>query len=355
MAKLAVIGPETTDWAARAQLMGWDVAVLDCDPEDALEAMRGWLPALYDVALPAEGRIVRADDIAVAVSGADLVILAPATREAAHDVQRKMSPGTPLLVAGAAELRAGAPEPRWMVGLEGVPGVLPRVRVDVELSEFQHVSAILALLGVDCCQYSNNGQDWLAMGDVGAAVSVLRALKARKSGIGAFLAAHEASFAPQAPLDLSAPPVTVARQVPPDWVDYNGHMNEARYLTAFSDATDRLLLWAGMDAACVAEGHSVFTVETHIRHLGEVDIGNFIELRTRVLDGGGKRLHLWHEMSCGDTLAATAEQLLLHVDLTTRRVGQPRADIGAWLEAAQIAQAGLPAPDGLGRSVGAPR
>ena len=95
----------------------------------------------------------------------------------------------------------------------------------------------------------------------------MRALKARGIGPGAALAAHEAAIAPRAPVDLSQPPVTVARQVPPDWVDYNGHMNEARYLTAFSDGTDRLLLWAGMDAACIAAGHSVFTVETHIRHL----------------------------------------------------------------------------------------
>ena len=32
---------------------------------------------------------------------------------------------------------------------------------------------------------------------------------------------------------------TLRRAVPLDWTDYNGHMNEARYLQAFGDATDR--------------------------------------------------------------------------------------------------------------------
>ncbi|MBF9032592.1 carnitine 3-dehydrogenase, partial [Rhodobacterales bacterium HKCCE3408] len=192
-------------------------------------------------------------------------------------------------------------------------------------------------------------------GDVAACVAAMRALKARRAGLGAAIAAHEATIAPSAPEDLSQPPVTLDRQVPPDWVDYNGHMNEARYLTAFSDATDRLLLWAGMDAACIAEGHSVFTVETHIRHLAEVDIGDRITVRTRVLDGAGKRLHVWHELFRGETLAATGEQLLLHVDLASRRVALPRADVGAWLGGAAEAQADLPVPEGLGRFVGEKR
>ncbi|MEX3014610.1 thioesterase family protein [Gymnodinialimonas hymeniacidonis] len=148
------------------------------------------------------------------------------------------------------------------------------------------------------------------------------------------------------------PPVTLAMEVPRDWVDYNGHMNEAHYLRAFSDATDQMLDWARMDAACVAAGHSVFTVETHIRHLGEVDIGDRIEVRTRVLEGGGKKLHVWHEMCVGDQLCATGEQLLLHMDMATRRSALPREDVGDWLGAAYAAHAGLPAPDGLGRFVG---
>ena len=148
------------------------------------------------------------------------------------------------------------------------------------------------------------------------------------------------------------PPVTLAMEVPRDWVDYNGHMNEAHYLRAFSDATDQMLEWAGMDADCVAAGHSVFTVETHIRHLGEVEIGAQMEVRTRVLEGGGKKLHVWHEMFAGGALCATGEQLLLHMDMATRRSAIPRADVGEWLGKACTAHADLGAPEGLGRFVG---
>ncbi|MEJ6389332.1 thioesterase family protein [Gymnodinialimonas ulvae] len=164
---------------------------------------------------------------------------------------------------------------------------------------------------------------------------------------------------PKAPGGLDAPDPgcgglfrTLAMQVPRDWVDYNGHMNEAHYLRAFSDATDQMLEWAGMDANCVAEGHSVFTVETHIRHLGEVDIGDVLEVRTRVIEGGAKKLHVWHELRVGEALCATGEQLLLHMDLSTRRSAQPRADVGDWLRRACAAGRDLPLPEGLGRFVG---
>ncbi|WJY23286.1 thioesterase family protein [Fontisubflavum oceani] len=132
-------------------------------------------------------------------------------------------------------------------------------------------------------------------------------------------------------------------------------MNETHYLTAFSNATDRLLLWAGMDAECIAAGQSVFSVETHLRHLGEVDIGDQITVTTRVLDGGGKRLHLWHEMRRGADMVATGEQMLLHVNLETRRPAAPPERVGLFFAGVAAAHAALPPPDGLGRAVGQPR
>lgn len=148
------------------------------------------------------------------------------------------------------------------------------------------------------------------------------------------------------------PPVTLDRVVPEAWSDYNGHMNEAFYLTAFSEATDQLLDWAGMDADCIAQGYSIFTVETHIRNLAEVNIGDRIVVTTRVIAGGDKKFHVWQELRVDGQLCATSEQLLLHMDLNTRRSAPPRADVAAWLGAAAAAHGGLPMPEGLGRSVG---
>lgn len=61
--------------------------------------------------------------------------------------------------------------------------------------------------------------------------------------------------------------------MPLDWTDYNGHMNEVRYLQAFCDASDRFMELIGCDADYIASGGSYFTVETHIRHLQEVQAG----------------------------------------------------------------------------------
>lgn len=148
-----------------------------------------------------------------------------------------------------------------------------------------------------------------------------------------------------------APPVTLARAVPPEWVDYNDHMNEAFYLTAFSDAADQMLEWAGMDADSVRAGASVFTVETHIRHLAEVQIGDALRMTTRVVQGGGKKLHLWHELSVKGALCATAEQLLLHMDLRSRLSTLPPKPVADWLGRAQAAHAHLPLPEGFQRYV----
>lgn len=361
MPKLAAIGTGAMGWAVRALMMGWDVVAYAVDPAArGFETARAQLPALYDVALPPEGQLSHAADLAEAVRDVALVIHSVDDVRFLYQIQKKTAQGTPVLsVMGELclmEARKNSPAPEALLGFHHFGWLMPVAGLDASDEMFDRVRPMLSSMGVDLlrgvpCPLPH----WAGAEDGPAVISVLRALKARKTGIGAFLAEHERQLAPPAPAELDPPPVTLARQVPPDWVDYNGHMNEARYLTAFSDATDRLLLWAGMDADCIASGHSVFTVETHICHLSEVDIGDFIEVRTRVVAGGGKRLHLWHELSRGDALAATAEQLLLHIDLTTRRVGPPRADIGAWLEAAQAAQADRPLPGGFGRFVGAPR
>ena len=185
----------------------------------------------------------------------------------------------------------------------------------------------------------------------GHLVTLLRALKSRGAGAGKVIRAHELQLEPPAP-DCTTPPVTLRRQVPQDWVDYNGHMNEARFLQAFSNACDKLLEWAGMDAGCIAAGNSIFSVETHIQHLGEVDIGETIHITTRVLQGGGKKFHIWQEMWKEAEKVATCEQLLLHVDLSTRRSTAPPDAIAQALGRMAQDHALLPLPEGLGRAIG---
>lgn len=146
--------------------------------------------------------------------------------------------------------------------------------------------------------------------------------------------------------------VTADRTVPQGWLDFNGHMNEARYLQAFGDATDRFTRMIGCDAAHIASGGSYFTAETHLRHLNEARAGERIRIETLCLLGEGAKLHLFHQMYRGDLLLATGEHFLLHVSLTTRRPTAPAPRIGAALSAIARAHAALPRPDGAGRAVG---
>ncbi len=188
-------------------------------------------------------------------------------------------------------------------------------------------------------------------------IAILQALKANDWGAGRLLADYERRLfdhgAVKPPADFSRPIPTMQRQVPPDWTDYNNHMNEARYLQCFADATDAFMRMAGIDDAYIAAGKSLFTVETHIRHVDEVRALEPIVATTQVLEAGGKRLRLFHWLRHADgRLLATGEHMLLHVDLATRATCEPGPEVAARLAGIAAAQAGLPLPEGAGRAVG---
>jgi carnitine 3-dehydrogenase len=185
-------------------------------------------------------------------------------------------------------------------------------------------------------------------------VTILRGLKAQDYGAGSLLNAQDVRLGQPAvmPDDVSLPLETVRRAVPLDWTDYNGHMNEARYLQAFGDATDRMMEIVGCDADYIASGGSYFTAETHIRHLDEVHAGTRIHIDTQILAGAGKKMHLFHRMFAGDKLLATGEHMQIHVDLATRRASDPAPEIAAKLTIIADAHAKLPVPEGAGKAVG---
>jgi carnitine 3-dehydrogenase len=190
-------------------------------------------------------------------------------------------------------------------------------------------------------------------------IAILQALKAYDWGAGKALAAYEkaqydaAASHAQTEVDYSQPIKTVERSVPTDWTDYNNHMNESRYLQVSSDATDAFLRLIGVDAAYVEAGGSYFTVETHIRHLDEVRALEPIVVTTQVLNGSGKKLHLFNRIQHADgRLLATAEHMLLHVSLQTRSSSLPSEAVAQKLATIVQAQAALPKPDGAGRAIG---
>ena len=110
--------------------------------------------------------------------------------------------------------------------------------------------------------------------------------------------------------------------VQPEWIDYNGHMNVACYLLAFDKATDALLDELGLGRAYAeAEGSSIFVVEAHLTYAREVTEGDRLSFDSWLMGVDEKRIHLIHEMRHAEDgfLAATAELMLIHVDLAQRR------------------------------------
>tara|TARA_B100001971_G_scaffold204282_1_gene220273 strand:+ start:110 stop:601 length:492 start_codon:yes stop_codon:yes gene_type:complete len=103
--------------------------------------------------------------------------------------------------------------------------------------------------------------------------------------------------------------------VPPEWIDYNGHLTEGFYGVAFGAASDELLVHLGFGEAYRSQNGTFYCVETHIRFLREIHEGSSISTDTYVLGADEKRLHLHHDLLVdGDPEpAATQEAMLLHV------------------------------------------
>jgi len=190
-------------------------------------------------------------------------------------------------------------------------------------------------------------------------VDFLKVLKDNQWGAGNSLKEFDASLSGSinklefSELNLSSPLPTYVTKVPKEWADYNGHMTEARYLECFSEATTEMMSIIGADEEYILNIGSYFTVETHIRHLDEVQIGESIKAKTQVIFGENKKLHLFHWLNHEDgRLLATAEHMLIHVDLKTRGASMPNDLVLKRMGLVYEAHKKLPRPEGISRAVG---
>lgn len=469
MKKAAIIGGGVIGggWAARFLLNGWDVAVFDPDPQaerklgEVLANARRALPALYDRAMPAEGRLSFHSDLIDAVTGAAWVQESvPETLALKHKVlpaiAAAVGPDTiigsstsgfkpsELNEAGTSAIVAHPFNPVYLLPLVELVGdaaiceraaqilrsigmfpLLVRKEIDAHIADrlLEAVwrealwlvkdgiatteeidESIRMAFGIRWAQmglfetYRIAGGEagmkhfmaqfgpalawpWTKLMDVPEfndelvdliasqsdaqsghlsirelerlrddnVVGMIRVLRRSGSGAGGVVRQHEDTLPELG--EKAGLPVTVSRQVPVTWTDYNGHMNETHYLEAASLATDRFMEMVGADAAYVAAGNSYFTVENHVRYLDEIHAGDRLTVTTQVLAGQGKKMHLFHRIWRGDVLAATVESLLLHTDLTARRTSLPSATVAQALADWAARHAGLEA-EGAGRFVG---
>ncbi|KAA0010355.1 hypothetical protein F0A17_18000 [Billgrantia pellis] len=145
-------------------------------------------------------------------------------------------------------------------------------------------------------------------------------------------------------------------RVAPEWVDYNGHMNDAEYARVFSLAVDTLMERIGLDEDGRENlGYTLFTLETHLCYRREAHQGQALAVDVLLLDRDAKRLHLFFTMhDANGELLATSEQMLMGIDTHQHRPAPfppavvdaiealPRAEADAW-------------PQAAGRRIGIPR
>jgi carnitine 3-dehydrogenase len=187
-------------------------------------------------------------------------------------------------------------------------------------------------------------------------VGVLQALRGQGVGAGETLRRYETALLGEAPAAAaSSAPLRLHRaRVAADWVDYNGHASESTYLRVAGQATDLLIGLVGVDDDYLRNGGSYYTVETHLRHLGQALEGDLLEVTTQVLGADEKRLHIYHRVVRGDEVLATAEHMLLHVDARTGRAGPAAAEVLAAVRRLAAAHAVLPPPEDVGRRIEMP-
>jgi acyl-CoA thioester hydrolase len=134
-------------------------------------------------------------------------------------------------------------------------------------------------------------------------------------------------------------------RVPLEWVDYNGHMHDASYALAISDANEELFRTLDLsDGYRARSGAAFYTVETHLRFVAECTEGQQLTARTLLVSSGPKKIHLYTELFADDLLVATGESLYLHVDSAEGRSTAMPADRQATVRELQAAQARLSRP-----------
>jgi carnitine 3-dehydrogenase len=177
--------------------------------------------------------------------------------------------------------------------------------------------------------------------------AMMRALKRTGSGAGGVITAHEATLA--GGRDRAGRSARDAGDAGADLLRGLQRPHERGAVSGGRRA--RLRPVHGNDRrgrAYIAGGLSYFTAENHIRYLAEIDIGDRITVTTQALGGDGRKLHLLHRLwTGGEHPAATVETLLLHVDLSTRRVVAPEGVVAERAASLVAAHADHPRPDRL--------
>lgn len=140
----------------------------------------------------------------------------------------------------------------------------------------------------------------------------------------------------------------------PEWIDINGHMNVAYYVLAFDRGIDALWARFGItDEHIQTQGSSTFAVESHLLYRRELQVNDPFIVTAQILAYDEKRIHQFQRMYHAEDgyVAATAEWMNLHVDMSTRRVAPWPAKILDAIRHIVAGQGDRPYPEDVGRTM----
>ncbi len=156
-------------------------------------------------------------------------------------------------------------------------------------------------------------------------------------------------------MTIPAPYSSPEQQVQEGWIDYNGHMNVGYYGVAFDLGFDPFLDELGLTVAYRdSEMVSTFTVESHITYQGELMRDERFRVETQVVGYDEKRLHIFQRLikTSDDSLSATVEWMVLHMDMKTRRVAPWKPEMLENIRDWYRAHKSLGSPAELNRVIG---
>ena len=139
-------------------------------------------------------------------------------------------------------------------------------------------------------------------------------------------------------------PAYTVQPVPVPFEDANGHLNVRHYTGIASEGLDESLVDLGIPQNWPIQGHACFSAEQHLTYLAELLTGTQISSRVRLLGRSERAAHALVYLldDSHGRLSFVMEEILLHIDMETRRTAPWPEDVADALDKQIAAQSELP-------------
>ncbi len=140
----------------------------------------------------------------------------------------------------------------------------------------------------------------------------------------------------------------------PEWIDYNGHMNDACYVVAFSQAVEGFMSCIDLNEDFrFKHSVSIYSLQSMVTYLQEVSEGENIVIKGQLLESDAKKLRLFMTMYHANTHdeLATMETLLLHMDMKNHKASPFLPHTLSLVENIQTAHNKLVLPKNSGQAI----